>query len=221
MKKLYILSLLAMVFVLIGCAPTIAGNEPTVPEVGADESTDSAEVVITQADAQSSEQALTVVETSEEARGPEAVESEDSAGPVIVEDEKDDEVMAEPSTEAELVEPVTVNMSELTPVPPTDTEPREMPRPGGPNPQDQLAWSASQDLALRLGIDVSEVAIVTTEETQWADSSLGCPQAGYSYMMVITDGFVVTLSAQGQEYTYHTNANDAFVLCSADGTPVE
>lgn len=58
--------------------------------------------------------------------------------------------------------------------------------------------------------DMLEVAEVTPEE--WPDSSLGCPQKGYSYLQVITPGYVVRLRAGEKRYTVHVAGNRG-VIC--------
>ncbi|MCL4263290.1 MAG: hypothetical protein KJ069_08745 [Anaerolineae bacterium] len=119
------------------------------------------------------------------------------------------------------VVPVTVDLSQLTP-PGTAvaTTPQVIPAPGIPDPLVALVSQVSQDLAQRLTIDVSQVTLVEAIAVDWSDSSLGCPQPGMSYLMVITPGYQITLVAQGEEYTYHTDQGRYFVLCGADGRPL-
>jgi len=68
------------------------------------------------------------------------------------------------------------------------------------------------DLAGRLGMAADKISVVRVEKMMWPDSSLGCPQPGQSYLQVITEGYQITLEAQGQQYDYHTGM-DEFVLC--------
>ncbi|HRQ41015.1 MAG TPA: hypothetical protein PLD25_24125 [Chloroflexota bacterium] len=119
------------------------------------------------------------------------------------------------------IAPVTVDLSQITP-PGTAVAatPQVIPGPGLPNPLTALVNQVSQDLARRLSIDISQVALVETVAVDWSDSSLGCPQPGMGYLTVITPGYVITLTAQGEEYTYHTDQGRYFVLCGADGRPV-
>ena len=118
------------------------------------------------------------------------------------------------------VTPVTVDLGQLTPAPQPNTTPVEMPRPGVPNPLIALVHATKQDLAKRLGLDISQVVEGTIAEITWNDSSLGCPQPGMGYLDVLTNGYKITLNANGQDYTYHTDANQRFVLCGADGKPL-
>jgi hypothetical protein len=128
------------------------------------------------------------------------------------------EETAEP--DREVVEPVTVDLRELTPAPTVVTTPREMPRPGGIDPVLELTHAMSQDLARRLGIDISEITVVNVEEVTWPDASLGCPEPGFGYGQVLTPGFLVILAAGGQEYPYHAASSRNFVLCGDNGAPV-
>lgn len=68
------------------------------------------------------------------------------------------------------------------------------------------------DLAKRLGIDASQIEAVRIEPVDWPDTSLGCPQPGQAYAQVITPGYLVILTAGGQEYEYHTNLSQ-IVTC--------
>lgn len=118
------------------------------------------------------------------------------------------------------VMPVTVDLSQLTPVTAVATTPQVIPAPGLPNPLTALVNQVSQDLAQRLKIDISEVSLVEAFAVDWSDSSLGCPQPGMGYLTVITPGYQIRLAAQGEIYTYHTDQGRYFVLCGVDGRPV-
>jgi hypothetical protein len=72
---------------------------------------------------------------------------------------------------------------------------------------------ARQDLAKALGVDISAVTVVSSSPVQWNDSSLGCPKPGQNYLQVVTPGYLVRLSAQGQTYEYHTDARSTVVRC--------
>lgn len=74
------------------------------------------------------------------------------------------------------------------------------------------------DLATRLGIAADAIAVVEARYVEWRDGSLGCPEPGQAYPQVITPGYQLTLRAQGQEYTYHTDTLRAAVLC-VNGRP--
>lgn len=69
--------------------------------------------------------------------------------------------------------------------------------------------------AAALGIDPSAVTVVSYEPKDWGDTSLGCPKPGEVYAQVITPGYRVVLSANGQTLEYHTDGVDRAVRCDA------
>lgn len=116
------------------------------------------------------------------------------------------------------VTPVSVDLGRITPEPGIGEAEIIQPAPGVPNPERKLASLASQDLSQRLDVDVSQVKVVQIETVEWPDSSLGCPQPGFDYLMVITPGYLIVLEAGGQQYQYHTDQTERAVLCP-DGRP--
>lgn len=129
--------------------------------------------------------------------------------------------LAEPTAdESTPVSPVgTVDFSNLTPLPPSTGEPQEMPAPGIPDPARYMSSRTSQDLAERLGVDVSTVEVVEVVGVDWPDSSVGCPDPDMGYLTVITPGYRIILEVAGEQYTYHTDTREYFVYC-VDGRPV-
>ena len=77
----------------------------------------------------------------------------------------------------------------------------------------QLALNAAlSDLAQKLDIPVDSITVEKIETVEWPDASLGCAKPGRMYAQVITPGYLIVLSAQGQEYEYHTDRVQA-ILC--------
>lgn len=72
---------------------------------------------------------------------------------------------------------------------------------------------AVDDLADELRTRPEEINVVSVEETEWPDSSLGCPQPGRAYLQVITPGYRIILAAGGRQHTYHTDQNTMVVRC--------
>lgn len=66
-------------------------------------------------------------------------------------------------------------------------------------------------LANDLNTEPRALIIQMTEEVDWADASIGCPEDGASYAQVITPGYRMTFEFEGETYKVHT---------SADGTQV-
>jgi hypothetical protein len=60
-------------------------------------------------------------------------------------------------------------------------------------------------LANELGIDSSAVTVVSSEAVEWPDACLGVTSAGEMCAQVITPGYKIVLSANGNTYTYHTD----------------
>lgn len=63
---------------------------------------------------------------------------------------------------------------------------------------------AIADLADRLGNDPSSITVVSAEAVIWPDGGLGCPEPGMAYTQVQVDGLLIRLSADANEYRYHT-----------------
>jgi hypothetical protein len=71
---------------------------------------------------------------------------------------------------------------------------------------------AKADLAQQLNIPAGQIQVGQIVAVEWPDASMGCPKAGKMYAQVITPGYQIILSAQGNEYDYHSNLTDVF-LC--------
>lgn len=65
--------------------------------------------------------------------------------------------------------------------------------------------AAEKDLALRLGISQSAVAVKGAEEIDWPDACLGLPDKEAVCAQVITPGLRITLEAGGKIYVYRAN----------------
>lgn len=89
--------------------------------------------------------------------------------------------------------------------------------PSGEIPVDLIA-DMKADLADRLQIPVERISLLEAKAVQWNDSSLGCPEPGQMYLQVITPGYQVLLTAEGQEYDYRAAAQpEHFFLCEGSG----
>lgn len=80
---------------------------------------------------------------------------------------------------------------------------------------------AREDLAKRLGINSSDIAISSQRETMWPNSSLGCPESGKMYTQAVVPGYSVVLSNGENNYQYHTSKGSLFVLCTKISQPGE
>lgn len=75
---------------------------------------------------------------------------------------------------------------------------------------------AISDLATRLKISAEEIEVVRSEEVEWPDASLGCPEEGMAYAQVVTPGFQVILQADDRVYDYHAGPDGEAFLCPSD-----
>lgn len=89
--------------------------------------------------------------------------------------------------------------------PPTADKSAIVPRP--------LTEKVKAHLASRLNINANEIRVVEALAVSWPDTSLGCPQPGLSYAQVITPGYRIVLEAKGEQYPYHTDIGEHFLLC--------
>lgn len=77
---------------------------------------------------------------------------------------------------------------------------------------------ALADLNERLGesLVLENLASYSWAETEFGDTSLGCPQEGETYEQVITPGYVIVLSYDGTTYDYRAAGDGSqLLLCSS------
>lgn len=75
-----------------------------------------------------------------------------------------------------------------------------------------LVEKAKQDLSQRLAVPQNQIVVELVEAVEWRDSSMGCPKPGFQYLQVITPGYLIRLSVDGQIYEYHTD-DENIVYC--------
>ena len=80
-----------------------------------------------------------------------------------------------------------------------------------PDP-DAAVEVAVATLARELGCEPSAIGVGEVKPVSWPDSALGCPKPGRMYMQVITPGYQIRLTYQGQEYVMHTDRGHHAVL---------
>jgi len=78
---------------------------------------------------------------------------------------------------------------------------------------DPAAQPAVTDLAARLGVDESEIAVVSVEEVTWSDGSIGCPEPGMMYTQALVNGSLVILEVDGTRYEYHSGGGRDLFYC--------
>jgi len=77
--------------------------------------------------------------------------------------------------------------------------------------QAEAAERAKQALAGHLNIAASEITVAQIEPRTWSNSSMGCGKPDSMALDVITEGYAVSLAAQGKNYRVHVSAANAVV----------
>ena len=107
---------------------------------------------------------------------------------------------AQPTTEPGAAEPPALG----TPL--TEPTAAETPATGNAADASTITAAAVAQLAAELGLAESDVTVLSAEETNFTDGCLGLGGPEESCLQAITPGWLVTLSANGQEYQVHTDA---------------
>jgi hypothetical protein len=113
--------------------------------------------------------------------------------------------------------PRLIPVPDQTPVPPSAEAPLLARTPD--LQLDKITSFAVADLSTRLSLDPKLVRVWSAESMLWPDSSLGCPQAGQSYVQQILPGYLLLLEAKGHKYLYHTDEDKTVILCFEEGLP--
>jgi hypothetical protein len=71
--------------------------------------------------------------------------------------------------------------------------------------QQQMIDRARRDLAQRLGLNESDVAVNSVAQTELPDAAQGAPLEDEMSAQVITPGWRVRLTVNGQTYEYRAN----------------
>ena len=85
----------------------------------------------------------------------------------------------------------------------------------------RLIERATEDLVQATSAAADEITVVSTEEVEWSDTSLGCPEPDGMYAQMITPGYLIVLESGGNTYDYHsgTDPEGPLVQCTEDGAP--
>jgi hypothetical protein len=79
---------------------------------------------------------------------------------------------------------------------------------------------ARSDLARRLEqqqLSTDDILVLRAERVTWRSGALGCPLPDRGYMMVLTPGVRILLSANGVNYAYHSSLHGRPFLCEPPG----
>ena len=74
-------------------------------------------------------------------------------------------------------------------------------------------------LATKLGISTSAITLVSIDRQQWSSGCLGVdPGPGFACTQSFVDGYDVVISANGQNYDYHTNSDGSQIVEAPSNT---
>lgn len=94
--------------------------------------------------------------------------------------------------------------------------------PDSPVPADVIAGTLVQaaidDLVDRTGADRDAIEVVSVEEVDWPDGSIGCPQPGMVYTQAIVNGSKIVLRYDGTDYAYHQGGSRPVFYCPPSST---
>lgn len=102
---------------------------------------------------------------------------------------------------------------------PGAAQPTPTPEPGTPSPKPDapvpepavpegarpLVDIAKSDLSRRKGVATDQIRVVSIEEVDWPNGSLGFPKPGMVYIQVIIPGYRIVLTDGSQNYEYHAD----------------
>ncbi len=100
-----------------------------------------------------------------------------------------------------------------TPAGPGATPAVASPSAGNDRAEDPRFRELLEDAAARLGVTREDLTVTRVEARAWPDAALGCPEPGTFYAQVVTPGFLVIVTAGGQDLEYHTDDRGTFVSC--------
>jgi len=87
----------------------------------------------------------------------------------------------------------------------------------GMTKQEKWIQSAKEDLSADLAVPVGELEVVDFAEVVFPDTSYGCPEPGMMYAQGTQEGYLLVLSAKGEQYPYHGGRDQAPILCKPMG----
>lgn len=124
-------------------------------------------------------------------------------------------VAPEEGDETQMETPARTATSQSSPLSsPLRTSPLPAPSQETGTEQEKAVTAAVQALSDELKIAADEIQVVSVENVQFRDSSLGCPEEGMVYLQVITPGYQVLLRVEGETYDYRVS-EQRVVLCPA------
>jgi hypothetical protein len=76
--------------------------------------------------------------------------------------------------------------------------------------------AARQALAQALQVDATTITVTSEEAMEWPDACLGAATVDEMCAQVVTPGYLITLSANGNAHLYHTNEDGSMVRSATE-----
>ena len=92
--------------------------------------------------------------------------------------------------------------------PPTDLPTIDIEQPGKPDPVEEAVIT---QLAGNLGLDESDITVVSNESAEFKDACLGVAMDDVMCAQIVTPGYIVILEANGFQYEYHANEDGSMI----------
>lgn len=81
----------------------------------------------------------------------------------------------------------------------------------GAQASDDLEQQLIKQLAANLGLEESDISVVSSEDVEFGDACLGVGMEGVMCAQVVTPGRIIVLEANGVQYEYHVSADGSRV----------
>jgi hypothetical protein len=72
--------------------------------------------------------------------------------------------------------------------------------------------AAVSALSKNLGLDPSDIKVISVEAMEWPDACLGVTLEGIACAQVVTPGYKIVLEANGEQVEYHSNQDGSIVV---------
>lgn len=92
--------------------------------------------------------------------------------------------------------------------PPTDLPTIDIEQPGKPDPVEEAVIT---QLAGNLGLDESDITVVSNESAEFKDACLGVAMDDVMCAQIVTQGYIVILEANDFQYEYHANEDGSMI----------
>jgi hypothetical protein len=79
---------------------------------------------------------------------------------------------------------------------------------------------AADDLARKLSIPKTEIAVKAVFDVIWPDAGLGCSQSGMASAQVLTPGYLIMLQHNNMSYEYHADKGTYVTYCKNPSAPL-